>query len=124
MYKLEMKRLLKLRPNLFLCAAALVFSVFMALSSINSVIYYVSFTYGENESGVTALTGFEAVTSQRERMAKFEGWLTPERIAELSALSEAETAAEYMTAALKTCLTPSAASALVMTRIITWLART
>lgn len=92
MYKLEMKRLLKSKANIFLAAAALGFSVFMALSSINSVIYYVSFTYGENESSVTALTGFEAVASQRERMSKFEGWLTPERIAELAALSEAETA--------------------------------
>ena len=91
MYKLEMKRLFKSKANIFLAAAALVFSVFMALSSINSV-YYVSFTYGENESSVTALTGLEAVASQRERMAKFEGWLTPERIAELAARGEAEAA--------------------------------
>ena len=77
MYRLELKRLIKSRSTLFLAAAMLAMSVFFACVTVAGA--------GSVESrGYITLRGMEAVEYQRELYAEVEGYVTPERLAEMS----------------------------------------
>ena len=77
MYRLELKRLIKSRSTLFLAAAMLAMSVFFACVTVAGA--------GSVESrGYIALRGMEAINYQHELYAEVEGYVTPERLAEMS----------------------------------------
>ncbi len=77
MYKLELKRLIKSRSTLFLAAAMLGMSVFFACVTVAGA--------GSMESrGYITLRGMEAIEYQRGLFAEVEGYVTTERLEEMS----------------------------------------